>query len=220
MRGAGEAVTQTTSVMCRYRRFTLDAKARRLAISSLALTAVFSAPSQAAGDVGTTPARALDGCYVPESGYAESTSYSETDQLGTYRLVLSRTGWAQLSPSNQSRVQRRLVLQGPLKGTVTSSDPSSGNTYLSHVLGTQERLGLVLSQGDEFRPTAVSPCETGGLVLQGTETIRPVAGTGAYARLLPGGSVVVKGTVNTCTFLNDFEVVPRQGQLCFPSTVR
>lgn len=32
----------------------------------------------------------LDGCYVPVRGYAESASYSETEQLGKYR------GWSSL----------------------------------------------------------------------------------------------------------------------------
>jgi hypothetical protein len=54
-------------------------------------------------------------------------------------------------------------------------------------------------------------------VLEGIETLNPVAGTGRFAGILPGGSILVRGTVNTCTGLNDFDVVPGEGELCFES---
>lgn len=42
-----------------------------------------------------------------------------------------------------------------------------------------------------------------------------MVGTGRFAGLAPGGRLVVTGTVNTCTGLNDFEVLPGEGELCF-----
>jgi hypothetical protein len=69
-------------------------------------------------------------------------------------------------------------------------------------------------QGDSVE--AVTPCNaSGGVILTGTETINPTGGTGRFAGLEPGGSLEVKGTVNTCTGLNDFDLVPGAGGLCF-----
>jgi hypothetical protein len=51
--------------------------------------------------------------------------------------------------------------------------------------------------------------------MERTETLYPVAGTGTFTGLQPGGRIVVNGTVNTCTGINGFQVVSGDGELCF-----
>ncbi len=155
----------------------------------------------------------IEGCYVPMSGFAETASYSPSDQLGQYRVVLMRKdSHRQKGPH---RMLRRVVIQGPLRGVITN--PVS--LILEHVLGTEGRDGFIYTANDTFETEAFVPCdEAGGVVLEGKETINPVLGTGRFAGLQPGGSLVVTGTVNTCTGLNDFEVVPGEGEICFDSS--
>jgi len=68
-------------------------------------------PSLLAGEDGV-----LDGCYVPVRGYAESASYSETEQLGKYRLVLARKDFAGSKSQFKHRMLWGVVIEGPLKG--------------------------------------------------------------------------------------------------------
>jgi hypothetical protein len=165
-------------------------------------------PSLLAGEDGV-----LDGCYVPVRGYAESASYSETEQLGKYRLVVARKDFAGSKSQFKHRMLRGVVIEGPLKGALNE------DSTLNHVVGSDKREGFIFTANDTFEPDAVAPCnDIGGFVLEGRETLHPVAGTGIYSGLQGGGSVVVTGTVNTCTGLNDFEVVAGQGELCFNAT--
>jgi hypothetical protein len=148
----------------------------------------------------------LDGCYVPVAGYAESASYSPTEQLGQYRLLLTRKDGRR----HKHRALNRVVLKGPFKGA------QSEDLTLNHVLGTEDREGFIFTAGDTFFPEAITPCnDVDGVILEGSEILYPIAGTGIYAGLAEGGSVTVRGTINTCTGLNDFEVLPGEGELCF-----
>lgn len=178
---------------------------RKTAIASGLLAGLSMPPGLLSGQPG-----ALDGCYVPVGGSAESASYSELEQLGRYRVVLVRK-----DPDQQrapERVLRRVVIEGPFRGELASA----GASVLSHVLGTDPREGFLYTQGDSFQIEGMTPCVGGGeVVLEGTETLNPVAATGRFAGILPGGSLVVRGTVNTCTGLNDFDVVSGEGELCF-----
>jgi hypothetical protein len=154
--------------------------------------------------------KVIEGCYVPIRGFAETASYSELAQLGQYRLVLIRKD--SHDRKGADRALRRVVIKGPLRGVITNSEP----LVLEHVIGTEERDGFIYTAEDTFETQEVVPCEGGGgVILEGEETIRPFGGTGRFAGLRPGGSLVVIGTVNTCTGLNDFEVVPGEGEICF-----
>jgi hypothetical protein len=177
----------------------------RTVVASALLAGVGLSPALSAGQKGI-----IEGCYVPMGGFAETASYSPSDQLGQYRVVLMRKdSHRQKGPH---RMLRRVVIQGPLRGVIT--DPAS--LILEHVLGTEERDGFIYTASDTFAVEAAVPCDgTVGQVFEGRETINPVAGTGRFAGLRLGGSLVVTGTVNTCTGLNDFEVVPGEGEICF-----
>lgn len=165
-------------------------------------------PSLLAGEDGV-----LDGCYVPVGGYAESASYSPTEQLGKYRLVLARKDFVGSKSRFKHRMLRRVVIEGPLKGALNA------DSTLNHVIGSDKREGFIFTANDTFMPDVFTPCNAAGdLVFEGSETLYPVAGTGIYSGLQGGGSVVVTGTVNTCTGLNDFEVVAGEGELCFNAT--
>ena len=101
-------------------------------------------------------------------------------------------------------------------GNITGVD-QAGEVNLNHVISDKQRRGLLLSQSDVFTPTApLEYCNnSGGYILTGTENISIVAGTGIFAGLdtQQEASVLLEGTVNSCTGLNDFEVI--NGQLCF-----
>jgi hypothetical protein len=174
---------------------------RNLALLGSLLAAVGLTPTLLAEEKG-----ALDGCYVQVGGYAESASYSPTEQLGQYRLLLTRKEGCR----HRHRALNRVVLKGPFKGA------QNDDLTLNHVLGTEDREGLIFTAGDTFFPDAITPCnDVGGVILEGSEIIYPVAGTGIYAGLTEGGSITVRGTINTCTGLNDFEVLSGEGELCF-----
>jgi hypothetical protein len=154
--------------------------------------------------------RVIEGCYVPIRGFAETASFSPVAQLGQYRLVLIRKD--SHDHKGEDRALLRVVIKGPLRGVIIDPEP----LLLKHVLGTEERDGFIYTAKDNFETQEVVPCEGGGgFILEGNETIKPVGGTGRFAGLRPGGSLVVTGTVNTCTGLNDFEVVPGEGEICF-----
>jgi hypothetical protein len=178
---------------------------RKTAIASGLLAGLSMSPGLLSGQRGE-----LDGCYIPVGGSAESASYSESEQLGQYRVVLVRKdSHRQRTPD---RVLRRVVIEGPFRGELVSVEAS----VLSHVLGTDPRDGFLYTQGDSFQIEGMTSCVGGGeVVLEGTETLNPIAGTGRFAGIVPGGSILVRGTVNTCTGLNDFDVVPGEGELCF-----
>lgn len=177
----------------------------RTAVASALLAGVALSPVLSAGQQ-----RVIEGCYVPVGGFAESASYSLSDQLGQYRVVLMRKDSHRQKGSHW--MLRRVVIEGPLRGVIT--DPES--LVLKHVLGTESRDGFIYTANDTFEMEAAAPCDGAeGGILEGRETINHFAGTGRFAGLRPGGSLVVTGTVNTCTGLNDFEVVPGEGEICF-----
>jgi hypothetical protein len=176
-------------------------------IASSLLASLALSPGLLAGGQGS-----LSGCYVPVGGFAESASYSPSEQIGTYRVVLMRKEAQRRKGRGRDQIQNRLVIEGPFRGVFADE---SGQV-LSHVLGTEDREGLIYTREDTFALQSVVPCnDSEGVILSGTETINPIAGTGRFAGLQVGGSIEVNGTVNTCTGLNDFDVVPGEGELCF-----
>jgi len=173
--------------------------------------------------------KVLSGCYVPKRGYAESASVLPTEfnisptdgeelseQIGSYRVVLLREGYKALTLAEKATTVRRLVLQGPFRGRLFP------NGTLDHVLASRDRKGLLFTSGDTFiaPEDQVILCGIANdkllFVLEGTEYIYPISGTGQYQALQQNESnFAVYGTVNQCTGLNDFEVVAGEGALCF-----
>ena len=181
------------------------------AVMALALAVGLTATAGAA--VAKGQSKSLNGCYIPTKGFAESTSVNPAEQVGLYRIVLERENWEALSGKEKKSTTRKLVMEGPFRGVITSPQP----ILLDHVLADEERRGVVYTQGDDFMVTGVE-CEGG--IISGIETLRPVLGTGRYENLLPGGTVQVEGSVNNCPGdpdfgTNDFEVVEGGGVLCF-----
>jgi len=158
----------------------------------------------------------LNGCYNAVRGHVETLSISQTQQLGTYRIVLKRDNWASLREDEQSYTIKRFVAAGPILGTINSVE-NTGQATLNHVISDKERRGLFLSQNDVFIPTAPPEfCNNeGGYILTGIENVSIVAGTGIFAGLVPqqGTPIQVEGTFNSCSGQNDFEVI--DGQVCF-----
>ncbi len=159
--------------------------------------------------------RVLDGCYQPKRGGAESVSISESEQLGIYRLTLERLGWSDLPSAEKKRIQYELELAGPFQGVLVSP------TTLNHTLGDFQRRGLLMTRNDEFVPSRYG-CFVNGLptLLEGTETLYPVHGTGLFAGLQAGGSVSLNGRINGCVSdpdfgNNDFRVIKARGKICF-----
>ena len=160
--------------------------------------------------------KVLDGCYVPLSGYAESTSLAPRrpsavgdEQLGTYRVVLTRSGWEDLSGLQRARTVKRLVLDGPFRGVITGLSEDFV-PVLSHALGTNDRTGFIETSEDYVAPTGQDGCE-----LWVRETLNIVGGTGDYSDVHTGSTLTVTGTVNACTGLNDFAVDSDEGEICF-----
>ena len=152
----------------------------------------------------TAHAQTLNGCYIPQSGFAASSSIPPDgeEQIGTYRIVLAkRTG-----PPRD----RQIVLSGPFKGKIVGGTPSA--PLLDHVLGDVNLEGLILTQGDQGWVTGFIT-ET---MLAVTEELYPNTGTGKFSGLRPtGNSITVTGTLDLITGTNTFDVVSGEGQVCF-----
>jgi hypothetical protein len=152
----------------------------------------------------TAHAQTLTGCYVPQSGFANSQSISAEEQIGTYRIVLVKdTGPLR---------DRRLVLSGPFKGKIVDgTNPLA--PLLDHVLGDLNLEGLILTKDDEGSVTP--PIDPNTTTLTVTEVLNPIAGTGKFSGLRPtGNSITVTGTLDLATGTNTFDVEPG-GQVCF-----
>lgn len=150
----------------------------------------------------TAHAKTPTGCYVPQSGFAASSSIPPTgaEQIGTYRIVLTKN----TGPLRD----RLLVLSGPFKGKIVGGTDAA--PVLEHVLGDLNLEGLILTQGDQG-------WVTGGTfpTFKITEVLNPVAGTGKFSGLIAGGTITVTGTLDLATGTNTFDVVSGVGQLCF-----
>jgi len=156
----------------------------------------------------TAHAQTLTGCYVPQSGFAASSSIpnlsnpelGSLEQVGTYRIVLAK----KTGPLRD----RQIVLSGPFKGKIVGGTITA--PLLDHVLGDANLAGLILTQSDQG-------WVTGGTfpTFEVTEVLNPVAGTGKFSGLLPGGTITVEGTLDLATGTNTFDVVSGAGQVCF-----
>lgn len=142
------------------------------------------------------------GDYNVVRGNAKTFAISQTNQLGSFRLVLK-------SVDKQS-VERKIKLKGSIHGTINP------NQTLNHVLVNKERTGAIYTMGDTitnpFLGTGDPACANGTEHWQIEETLYVAFGTGEFQNIVPGSTVVVHGTVGNCPNVigfgrNDFQVV-------------
>lgn len=143
-------------------------------------------------------AHTLTGCYVPRSGFANSQSTDLEQQIGSYKIVLTK----------KRGPLRQLVLRGPFKGKITESDGLF--VFLDHVLGDFNLEGLISTQGDQGEITGWTDTTVDVI-----EVLNPVAGTGKFSGLIPGGTITLTGTLDSTTGTNTFDVVSGEGEVCF-----
>ena len=177
--------------------------------SSLVAAALLSAAVAAPSLANDT----LQGCYVPQYGFAKSlctdTGTCEA-QTGLYRIVLRN----EAAPVGQ----RRLVMSGMFQGlnvqpTEDEVPDCHALTRTSHLLMDKGMAGTV-----ETGPDSV--CMTGGGDFVNTvevmETLTVSGGEGIYANIVPGGRVTMLGTIAIKTGINSFKISPQpEDMICF-----
>ena len=150
----------------------------------------------------------LAGCYIPVRGFATSACTDGeacTSQSGVFKIVLK----------NQQATygQRSLMISGTFEGLITTMPNDCGAADAQHVLTDRDGESTI-STGPDVA------CFTGGgdfvNNVEITETLRITGGTGAYANLIPGGTVTLTGRLGLTTGINRFRVTPLPGdELCF-----
>lgn len=165
----------------------------------------------------------LEGKYVPVSGFSHSREVSRVSlgeapkQVGKFKVVFKREGWAALSEEDKNRIRKRLVIKGEYTGVMNMS-----NQTLAHTMVNKDKSGTLYSEGDFLIPSQGDPFCSAGEPLQGVEQMNIVAGTGEFANI-SSGTLFLKADVNNCPgtdgFLsNKFEFVAGEGSLEFSSS--
>lgn len=155
---------------------------------------------------------ALQGCYKPVRGYAASicTAPDCSTQSGFYRVVLRNP----TAPFGQ----RKKIVRGSFNGTttgITTECPLGLGLTLNHELQERNHGGTLQTQND------IACGQDGSLVppppppVKIIEEFQFVSGTGAFAGLRPGSSLILEGTLGASGF-NTFTVPRNQGRtVCF-----
>ncbi|NTS75439.1 hypothetical protein HR060_01055 [Catenovulum sp. SM1970] len=162
----------------------------------------------------------IEGEYIPVRGSIESLEVSRPQlgeapqQVGSYRIVLLRKDWRDLSHEEKVRIKRRVVVRGSFKGDFDLNTMTS-----SHTLMDKERTGAIYTSGDFIIPTQGDLLCSGGQILKGTEQLNLVAGTGQFAQL-ESGTILLNAEIHNCPGQegfgqNNLEVIPRQGSVTF-----
>jgi len=146
--------------------------------------------------------------YDVERGFAQTLSISETEQIGKFRAVLTTSRTSKKHHSRRGHHQRkRLVLSGVIKGVINP------DFTLNHTFVNQRRTGALYTANDTITNIyAGDPtCNygTGTVPFEVEETLNIVAGTGIYANVEPGSTILLKGVINNCPSL------PKYGQNTF-----
>lgn len=148
------------------------------------------------------------GCYQPIRGFATSLCTDGAackTQTGIYKIVLRNPE----APAGQ----RMLVMSGLFEGALIEMPNVCGAVTAQHVLTDRDNVSSI-STGPDVA------CFTGGgdfvNTVEISETLSVTAGTGAYAKLIPGGTVTLSGKLGLKTGINKFMVNPLPGdELCF-----
>lgn len=172
----------------------------------------------------------LDGVYQISYGLGQSQEIGaltspdpqDLEQIGTYLVFLARQDWEQLPILERNRIRRYILVSGAFRGEVTSATSIPGSPLpflqLSHVLGTSDRTGAIITANDTLIPTTigVEVCDPSrGLVkITGKEQLNPVEGFGSLGNLT-GGRFIVNTVINQCSFQNDFQFVPKASFVCY-----
>jgi hypothetical protein len=169
------------------------------------LTAAVAAPSLADGK--------LEGCYVPQYGFAKSLCTDSTtcaSQAGLYRIVL-RNDAATVG-------KRRLVMSGMFQGL--NVQPTESQVPECQALASTSHLLMDKGMAGSIETGPDSVCMTGGGDFVNTvevmETLTVSAGEGIYANIVPGGRVTMLGTIAIKTGVNSFKITPQpEDMICF-----
>ena len=162
----------------------------------------------------------LDGNYIPVSGQSFSREVSRLSmgesprQVGRYKIVLKRQGWAQLSDAEKIRIRKRLVIRGEFTGVMDMNTMT-----LNHTLVNEDKSGTMYSQGDFLIPEQGDGICSTGVPLLGIEQVNLVSGTGEFKDLV-AGTLYFDAKVNNCPeqegyLQNQFDVVVGSGELTF-----
>lgn len=164
--------------------------------------------------------RVLDGVYTPQSGFAMSQELYPGDQvgeqLGTFKIALVREGWNLLPALEKFRIRRTVVVEGVFHGIVDySQNEPPADPVVSHQMSNKDRDGAIFTDMDQVNVIGFEPCSQTGGIFNVIEVLKVDRGSGVYQNLHSGGAIVLEGTINTCTFKNDFKVLGNEGGLCF-----
>lgn len=179
-------------------------KTTRFAAAAL-LTAAVATPTIAADK--------LEGCYVPQHGFAKSLcTDSETcaSQAGMYRIVL-RNESAPLG-------HRRLVMSGMFQGL--NVEAPADEVPVCQALASTSHLLMDKGMAGSIETGPDSVCMTGGgdfvNTIEVMEELTVTHGAGIYSNIVPGGRVTLLGTIAIKTGVNSFKVAPQpDDMICF-----
>ncbi len=167
------------------------------ALAALVSTPVFAAPN-------------FEGCYKPKSGFATTlctnTKTCET-QTGIFHFILRNPDAPQGA--------RKLKISGILRGRIGNEPNACGLVNAQHVLTDRDLRGSI-STG----PDVACLSGEGDFVntLGITEVITVASGDGIYRKVLPGGTVTLRGELGLKSGVNQFVLDMQEGdEVCFSS---
>lgn len=151
--------------------------------------------------VGTVQAGEV--CYTPRWGTAMTmctTPVSSCQRmLGQFQLMLKKV--------TDGPGKRRLKLSGPMYGEMNPDQT------LNHILGDDRARGLLYTSGD----TLVEAIPLDKCLIQVKEELYISQGSGIFTGA--SGQITVSGELNTCSGVNEFDVVPNDDQICFHQAI-
>ena len=173
---------------------------RTLAAATLAAvvsTPVFAAPK-------------FEGCYTPKSGFATTlctnTKTCES-QTGIFHFIL-RNPDAPLGA-------RKLKISGILRGQIGAETNACGLVNAQHVLTDRDLRGSI-STGPDVACLSGEGDYVNTLGI--TEVIQVRSGEGIYSKVIPGGTVTLRGELGLKSGINRFVLDAQDGdEVCFSS---
>ncbi|MFK8049755.1 MAG: hypothetical protein AB8B81_15115 [Halioglobus sp.] len=171
-------------------------------LTAAALAAVVSTPVFAAPK--------FEGCYTPKSGFATTlctnTKTCES-QTGIFHFILRNPDAPQGA--------RKLKLSGILRGSLSEGTNSCGLVDAEHLLTDRDMRGSI-----KTGPDVACLSGEGDFVntLGITEVIKVESGEGIYSRVIPGGTVTLRGELGLKSGVNQFVLDAQDGdEVCFSS---
>jgi hypothetical protein len=160
----------------------------------------------------------LSGCYKVVRAAMEESTADATRVIGTYKYTIV--------PMQGKK--RAFTFSGPIGGSEaadahedgeeTTEGEGEGELHGGHVLGTKNRIGTLITAGDEFKATQASCPDANGnpRLIQGIETLKFIGGTGIFSGL-KSGSIPFNVTFDACTDPSNpiGDLYASSGELCF-----